>query len=86
MLIKQASSQSILPFLSGHKGSKAPRRPVARKPLPRVRKSQCDRLRQMVIKILGTTQLPQYTLTWTDLPHRNMCPRQRIRFHPSAET
>jgi Fanconi-associated nuclease 1 len=61
MLIKQASSQAILPFLPGHKGSKAPRCPVARKPLPRVRKSQCDRLRQMVIKILGTTQLPQYT-------------------------
>lgn len=56
LLIKQASSQSILPFLSGHQGSKskASRRPVARKPLPRVRKSQCDRLRQMVIKILGT--------------------------------
>jgi len=66
MLIKQASSQSILSFLSGHKGSRTPRRSVARKPLPRVRTSQCDRLRQMVIKILGTTQLPQYTLTWTD--------------------
>jgi Fanconi-associated nuclease 1 len=87
MLIKQASSQSILPFLFGHKGSKTPRRPVARKPLPRVRMSQCDRLRQMVIKILGTTQLPQNTLTWTDyLPHRNMCPCQRIRVHHSAET
>lgn len=58
MLIKQASSQAILPFLSVHKGSKASRRPVARKPLPRVRKSQCDRLRQMVMKILGTSQLP----------------------------
>ena len=65
MLIKQASSQSILPFLSVHKGSKSSPRP-ARKPLPRVRKSQCDRLRKMVIKILGTSQLPQYTLTWTD--------------------
>ncbi|KAI0282107.1 VRR-NUC domain-containing protein [Russula aff. rugulosa BPL654] len=54
MLIKQASSQSILPFPSVHKGSKASRRPVARKPLPRVRKSQCDRLRQMVMKILGS--------------------------------
>lgn len=63
MLIKQASSQSVLPFLSGHKGSKASRRPVARKPLPRVRKSQCDHLRQMVIKILGTSQLLQYTFT-----------------------
>ncbi|KAF8503697.1 VRR-NUC domain-containing protein [Russula emetica] len=54
MLINQASSQSILPFLSVHKGFKASRRPVARKPLPPVRKSQCDRLRQMVIKVLGT--------------------------------
>ncbi len=66
ILIKQASSQSILPFLSVHKGFKASRRPVARKPLPRVRKSQCDRLRQMVIKIVGAFQLPLYALTWTD--------------------
>ena len=66
MLIKQAFSQSILPFLSAHRGVKASRRPVARKSLPRVRKSQCDHLRQMVVKILGTSQLPLYTLTWTD--------------------
>ena len=66
MLIKQASSQSILPFSSVHKGSKASRRPVARKPLPRVRKSQCDRLRQMVMKTLGTSQLPLCTLSCAD--------------------
>jgi hypothetical protein len=66
MLINQASSQSTLPFLSVHKGSKASRRSVAPKPLRPVGKSQCDRLRQMVIRILGTSQLPLYTLTWTD--------------------
>ena len=65
-LIKQASSQSILPFLSAHKGSKASRRPVARKPLPGVRKSQSDRLRQMVMRIIGASRLPLYTLTLTD--------------------
>jgi Fanconi-associated nuclease 1 len=68
VLIKQASSQSILPFLPVHKGFKVSRRSVARKPLPRVRKSQSDRLRQMVMKILGASQLPLYTLTWTDYP------------------
>lgn len=64
MLIKQASSQSILPFLSVHKGSKAPRRPVAHKRLSFVR-SQYGHLRQMVIKVLGTPQRSQYALTWT---------------------
>jgi Fanconi-associated nuclease 1 len=55
MLIKKASSQSILSFVSVHNGFKESLRPVARKSLPRVRKSQRDRLRQMVMKILGTS-------------------------------
>ena len=53
MLIKKASSQSILSYDSVHNGFKESLRPVTRKSLPRVRKSQRDRLRQMVIKILG---------------------------------
>jgi Fanconi-associated nuclease 1 len=85
MLIKLASSQSILPFLSGHKGFKASRRPAARNPLPRVRMSQCDRLRQMVMKILGMSQLPLHPYL-DRLSHRIMYPCQRIRFHPPTET
>ena len=66
MLIKQASSQSILSFHSVHRGSKATRRPVAHRPLSRVRKSQCDRLRQMAMKVLGTSWPTHYILIWTE--------------------
>lgn len=80
VLIKQASSQSILPFPSAYPRSMATRR----KRLPLVRTSQCDRLRQMVIKVLGTSWPPQYP-SLDRVPHRNMCPCQRICFYPSAK-
>lgn len=50
LLINRASSQSILPFLSG---AKAEKKFLADSRLPFVGKSQSDRLRQMVMKILG---------------------------------
>ena len=65
VLIKQASSQSILPFPSIYPRSIAKRQRRTPKCLPPVTTSQCDRLRQMVIKVLGMSWLPQYTLTWT---------------------
>ncbi|KAI0295465.1 VRR-NUC domain-containing protein [Russula brevipes] len=54
MLIRQACSQTTLPFRSVHPRARAAKRPAAQTPLPLVRKSQCDRLRQMVMKFLGT--------------------------------
>jgi Fanconi-associated nuclease 1 len=84
VLIKQASSQSILPFPSVYPRSKATRQLVSYKRLPLVRASQCDRLRQMVMKAIGTSWLPQYP-NLDRVSHRNMCPRQRICFYPSAK-
>lgn len=54
VLIKHASSQSILPFYSVHPKAKAENRLMAHARLPLTRKPQWDRLRQMVMKILGT--------------------------------
>lgn len=50
LLIKRASSQSILQFLSR---ARAEKQFLAHSRLPFVSKSQSDRLRQMVMKILG---------------------------------
>ena len=75
VLIKQASSQSILPFHLVHPRAMTTKRPVARKRLPLVRTSQCDRLRQMVMKVLGS--LPFSVHPYLDrVPHRSLCPCQ----------
>ncbi|KAI9466069.1 VRR-NUC domain-containing protein [Lactarius psammicola] len=53
-LIKQASSQSILLFHHVHQEARAGKQSASQTQLPFVKKSQCDRLRQMVMKVLGT--------------------------------
>jgi Fanconi-associated nuclease 1 len=85
ILIRQACSQTTLPFRSVHPRARAAKRPAAQTPLPLVRKSQCDRLRQMVMRFLGTPPLlSTLTPTWAEHLHRNMCPHQRFRICPSA--
>jgi len=53
VLIKCASSQSILPFYSVQTRAKAENQLVARARMPHTKTSQWDRLRQMAMKILG---------------------------------
>ena len=60
LLIKRASSQSILPFLSG---AMAEKQLLAHARLP---KSQSDRLRQMVMKILGLFRPASFLLPYLD--------------------
>ncbi|KAI9460027.1 VRR-NUC domain-containing protein [Russula earlei] len=52
LLIKHASSQSILPSVGPR--AKVAKLPVKQRRLPFIRKSQCDHLRQMTMKVLGT--------------------------------
>jgi hypothetical protein len=61
-LITQASSQSILHFHRIRQKTRAGNQPALQKRLPFVKKSQCNRLRQMVVKVLGASPFPWRTL------------------------